>query len=140
MYPKFHILQYVFYLLHRCIVLSGKTRRLGIGLQMGFKKLPVPFKGKYLSSVCKGAFLLKKRPLGFKGKTDICNYLIFQLITKRVFFSIRHLLEISPSTNDALYIIRRTYMIKILEFFSEILGITISQHTCNFRNIKLLGS
>lgn len=31
-------------------------------------------------------------------------------------------------------------MIEILKFLPKILDITISQHTCYFRNIKLLGS
>ena len=42
--------------------------------------------------------------------------------------------------NNTLYIIRRAYMIEILKFLPKILDITISQHTCYFRNIKLLGS
>lgn len=48
--------------------LFWKIRILGIALQYGFKEPTVSLKGRGLSSVCIGAFLLKERPDCFKGK------------------------------------------------------------------------
>ena len=38
-------------------------------------KKHVRLKGTVCFSVCNGSFLLKERPVGFKGKTGICNHL-----------------------------------------------------------------
>lgn len=43
-------------------------------------------------------------------------------------------------SNNALYIIGRTYMIKVFELLSKIFSIAIAQYTCNIRNTILLGS
>ena len=40
---------------------------------------------------------------------------------------------------DTFDVIRRTYMIEVFELLSKIFSITIPQHSCNFRNIVLLG-
>lgn len=47
---------------------------------MDFREPSVPLKGRGHSSVCNGSFLLKERPVGFKGKTGICNHLNFNFL------------------------------------------------------------
>lgn len=47
---------------------------------MDFREPSVPLKGRDPSSVCNGSFLLKERPVGFKGKTGICNHLNFNFL------------------------------------------------------------
>ena len=43
-------------------------------------KKHVPLKATVCFSVCNGSFLLKERPVGFKGKTGICNHLNFNFL------------------------------------------------------------
>ena len=43
-------------------------------------KKHVRLKGTVCFSVCNGSFLLKERPVGFKGKTGICNHLNFNFL------------------------------------------------------------
>ena len=49
-----------------------------------------PLKGRGHSSVCNGSFLLKERPVGFKGKTGICNHLNFNFLPNQNSVPVTH--------------------------------------------------
>ena len=57
---------------------------------MDFREPSVPLKGKGHSSVCNGSFLLKERPVGFKGKTGICNHLNFNFLPNQNSVPVTH--------------------------------------------------
>ena len=57
---------------------------------MDFREPPVPLKGRGHSSVCNGSFLLKERPVGFKGKTGICNHLNFNFLPNQNSVPVTH--------------------------------------------------
>lgn len=57
---------------------------------MDFRELSVPLKGRGHSSVCNGSFLLKERPVGFKGKTGICNHLNFNFLPNQNSVPVTH--------------------------------------------------
>ena len=57
---------------------------------MDFREPPVPLKGRGHSSVCNGSFLLKERPVGFKGKTGICNHLNFNFLLNQNSVPVTH--------------------------------------------------
>ena len=58
----------------------------------------VPLKGTVCFSVCNGSFLLKERPVGFKGKMHIyyaliINHLQIQKILRPTNFPEQHLIQ-----------------------------------------------
>ena len=57
---------------------------------MDFREPSVPLKGRGHSSVCNGSFLLKERPVGFKGKTGICNHLNFNFLPNQNSVPVTH--------------------------------------------------
>lgn len=57
---------------------------------MDFREPSVPLKGRDPSSVCNGSFLLKERPVGFKGKTGICNHLNFNFLPNQNSVPVTH--------------------------------------------------
>ena len=57
---------------------------------MDFREPSVPLKGRGHSSVCNGSFLLKERPVGFKGKTGICNHLNFNFLPNQDSVPVTH--------------------------------------------------
>lgn len=57
---------------------------------MDFRELSVPLKVRGHSSVCNGSFLLKERPVGFKGKTGICNHLNFNFLPNQNSVPVTH--------------------------------------------------
>lgn len=57
---------------------------------MDFREPSVPLKGRGPSSVCNGSFLLKERPVGFKGKTGICNHLNFNFLPNQKSVPVTH--------------------------------------------------